>query len=404
MILIMVGRKPEVNELGLIAGKLSHRTEIGADQPSMIITQSSGQIVHVSDQCSRLLGVDKAVMLGRDLREFIPAPLPPRLYNIPRARKRMWEEGTWINHAVIQGIKRQLEVDLVWRSVPMGWVSYWHLAIRETGTHDSDYPMLGIRGESSLSAMPSFMLLNHDISPDDNWQIMSFNRPVGDKGGDVLLIDEPGSGYLLYFLGDVAGHHKGAILVRMMLTTYLRVYREEFNPREPGKFPGKLLSRINNALVLDEHNDCLLTANAIVIEKYGNRAWFASAGHQPAILLKSDGTQEKLTTPDIPLGIREKNNYRIIELECGSGDRLMTYTDGLINSGPAFSHRSGLKALLNTLEAGSAAPLDVLTGQIQQLCLNSSRDLESCRDDITFSVISRRLKVNPLISDISFVN
>lgn len=376
--------------MGLLAGNLLNGTSNAVSRPSLIVSQTTGKIVHVSGDGTRLLRNTEDAIIGRDIREIMEVEIPPRLGNAKRLRKRLWEEGSWLGRASIPGLFGKRIYQLRWRSVPMGWASYWLLTFEETHKQTEDPLTHGLLDNTNTVIEPSFRLVDHPVSTEDQWQLTSFHRPVGTNGGDVLFFEEAGNDYLLYFLGDVAGHHRGAALVRLMLTTYLRIYREEFNTSNAGYFPGMLLSRMNNALAQDVHNDCLLTAVVLVLEKRGNRIFYASAGHQPVFLVRPGRAREVVTSEDIPLGIRSRRRYRSIEIKTSPGDRLLCYTDGLITSGSPANHTSGLRSLLTTLESYEDSTVDELAGRIQRLWSAAENKSNTFEDDVTFSVIAHR--------------
>ena len=387
-----------------LTGNLVSQPDAGSDQLTLIISQTTGEIVHVSDLCGDLLKVGSSNLKGRDIREVFPVALPPRLNGLPRAHNRLWDDGSWINFTTVPGSCGLRELQLTWRTIPLGWINYWLLTIREPDSPAEDSLTSDMLDKTDFPLNPSFRLVRNGQMSTDNWQLMSFHRATGVHGGDVLFIDELSPGYLMYFLGDVAGHDRSAEVVRLMLTTYLKVYREEFIGGKPESFPGLLLSRINDALVLDEHNDCLLTANVIILEKHGSRMWFSSAGHQPALLVNPCGSETRLTSPDIPLGIREGVRYASVEMICGPGDRLLCYTDGLITSGPESRHRLGMSELRSIFTKNSSAPLSDLAGRIQDLWRKSRNDSAFREEDITFSVISRKSPMKGLEHRSAMVN
>ena len=388
--------------MAVIAGSLTRSIGSKVDQPSLIVAQPTGKIVHVSQEGARFLGRNEDDLLGRDIRSVLPVAVPPQQPRKPGIHSPLDRQGSWTDRAVVPGIAGGEPVQLRWRSVPLGWVNYWIVNVEETRTAQEDPLLEGFPEIGHDAVKPGFRLLRHP-RVGDNWRLMSFHRPVGGRGGDVLFIEDLGPNHLLYFLGDVAGHHRGAVLVRLMLMTYLRVYREEFNAERPGRFPGNLLDSMNRALSQDEYNDCLLTAIALVLEKRGDRAYFASAGHHPMFLVRSGRGRHVFTTPDIPLGIRPRQRYRTVQIDCAPGDRLLCYTDGLITAGPSMDFRAGLKALLETLEECRDASQEALAGRIRRLWNDGGRLPNAFEDDVTFSVIaqtpsrvSRRQNLNPL--------
>jgi sigma-B regulation protein RsbU (phosphoserine phosphatase) len=56
---------------------------------------------------------------------------------------------------------------------------------------------------------------------------------------------------------------------------------------------------------------------------------YSNAGHNPPLLVRADGTLEKLSSGGTVLGVFPDTAYDEAELPLMSGDRLLFYTDGI---------------------------------------------------------------------------
>jgi hypothetical protein len=377
--------------MGVLAGSLVKSSRRVTEKPSLVIAPATGRILHVSEEGTRFLKRSGTELHGRDIRDILRVELPPRPSRIPRVRARVGREGTWIDRTVFSSPEGKQELRLIWQTVPLGWLEYWLLTIEEARGPRDSAPTKESAILYGTPVEPSFQLVEHPDAGNGVWKFLSFHRPLATRGGDVLFIEELDENHILYFLADVAGHHQDAVLVRLMLTTYLRIYGGEVESGSPGEFPGMLLGRMNHALAQDERNDSLLTAIAIILEKSGERLYFASAGHHPVFLVRGDGERIELTTPDIPLGIRTRQRYTNKKVDLSQGDRLLCYTDGLLTPGPNGGFQEGLKSLLATLQEFREASPEELAGRIQQVLADRVDTPDTFQDDVTFSVIVRML-------------
>jgi hypothetical protein len=375
--------------MGVITESLINPGHIDENVPTMVVSQLTGRIHHANEACRRLLRIGVDNLDGINIREILSVDLPPPTRTEPEFTNCRNGSGKWHNRATTELGGHERTFNLEWKPVQLEWVSYWMVTLTENLTflRDNESADLAISAEDRK--VKTFGLPDNYGVGLDNWQLMTFHRPVGHRGGDVLYIEEISPDYLFYFLGDVAGHHKDAEIVRLMLTSYLKMYREDFDVKHASTFPGSLLTRMNSALYEDEHNDCLLTGLVLLMEKHGNRAWFASAGHQPIFLIKPDEGRSALTTPDIPLGIRPKIRYRNMEITCDPRDRLLCFTDGLITKGSISKNGNGLRSLLNTLDALKNDPVESLAHNLQRMWSHVDKSRTSCESDVTFTVISR---------------
>ncbi len=375
--------------MGIITESLIKPGHIDENQPTLVVSQLSGRIYYANEACMRLLLPGVINLEGLDIRELLSVELPPPTQAEPEFNGCRGGNGKWHNRAGMGFGGQERNFDLTWKPVQLEWVSYWMVTVREARDVINDSRSGDLVESFRDTGQHVFKLPDSPGANLNNWQMMSFHRPVGHRGGDVLFIEEISPEYLFYFLGDVAGHHRGAELVRLMLTSYLKIYREDFDVNKAPKFPGTLLGKMNNALYEDEQNDCLLTGLVVLLEKRGNRAWFASAGHQPMFLIKPDEGRSALTTPDIPLGIRPRIRYHNKEIRFDPRDRLLCFTDGLITAGPGLGHQTGLNSLLKTLERYRNEPDRDLARRLQRLWRHVDKSRSSCESDITFTVISR---------------
>jgi len=375
--------------MGVITGRTMSARKVIEESTSMLVAQQTGRIRYAGGKVSELLNLGIRDLTGLDIREIFSVELPPPSGTESGNIGISCSEGKWINRAASGEGRSERIFELTWKPVQLGWVTYWQVGI-SSPDDVSEQPVgsigAGIKSESASVMEPGAMIPGRG-----NWQIMSFHRPVESNGGDILLLEEINPEYILYFLGDVAGHSRGAKIVRMMLTSYLRLYREDFNAGKVGSFPGTLLDRLNNALCEDDYNDSLLTGLVVLLEKHGTRAWYASAGHNPIYLVKQGEGSTALETPDIPLGIHQGIHYRTRDISCGPKDRLLCFTDGLITNGVTRGINENLGSLLNALESNRETSNEDLPTKLQKFVKRGGNGIYYCSNDLTFSIISHKV-------------
>jgi serine phosphatase RsbU (regulator of sigma subunit) len=168
---------------------------------------------------------------------------------------------------------------------------------------------------SSLPSVPGF-----DLAA-EYW-------PAGgtmEVGGDFYdAFDRPG-GSLGLVVGDVCG--KGAEAAAVMGVARHTV-------RAAGVLetrPSAILAVLNEALMRDQ-TDLFCTACDIRLQPMGEVARIAVclAGHFPPIVLRADGTTERIGQPGSLLGVLPIVTLHDVHGELGPGDGLVLFTDGLI--------------------------------------------------------------------------
>lgn len=207
-----------------------------------------------------------------------------------------------------------------------------------------------------------------------------YNKPYGSISGDFYYtypLPQNGTGI---FLGDSCGHGLPAALISMRVIGFLQQIAKE----NPG--PSDILSRLNNDLY------GLLPAEKFVagscLAFYGNSCTISSAAQPYPVLLTDKGLEEiQLDGP--PLGMRPDSAYRESSIEMNHGDRLIIFTDGVIEATDWQEAYYGKKGLYECLSAnGQTASLqglkDIILEDVHLFCKNAPFD-----DDQTIILFER---------------
>ncbi len=160
----------------------------------------------------------------------------------------------------------------------------------------------------------------------NNLEVEAYYRPARIIGGDFGVILPQGDEFLNLVMCDVSGHGMGSALVAN------RIYSETLHELEVKTDPGTLLQRLHK-FVYDRLgvDGCCFTMAATRFSQHGHRVTFASAGHPPAMLF-SDGVLRLLDSQNGLLGCLADTapSDSADEIDLATGDRLVLYTDGLV--------------------------------------------------------------------------
>ncbi len=209
-------------------------------------------------------------------------------------------------------------------------------------------------------------------------------RPAQEVGGDFYdfaLLDDR---YLLLLIGDASGKGVPAAMFGMMARILMKASASQHTE------PGQCLALANRALAAE--NNALLFATAFlgVLDLASGRLRYASAGHNPPLVLSASG---KLTALDaecgLVLGAMDDSSYPTHEHQLATDDLLVLYTDGVTEAHDTARQLYGehrLGTLLSTLPRGSArdaaqaifASVDRFTGDAEQF------------DDMTLTIVRYR--------------
>ena len=156
--------------------------------------------------------------------------------------------------------------------------------------------------------------------------VESYYSPAHTIGGDFGVILPQGDEFLNLVMCDVSGHGVGAALMAN------RIYSETFDALErrmgPGSLQRHLHDFVHDRIAVDGF---YFTMAAARFSQYGHRVTFAAAGHPPAILV-SNGVLRLLDSQSGILGCLSETapSESADQIELAPGDRLVLYTDGLV--------------------------------------------------------------------------
>jgi len=151
--------------------------------------------------------------------------------------------------------------------------------------------------------------------------------PMDKVGGDYYDYFE-GVDYCDFFLADVSGHGvPGALIASILKMTTQTIQKSNYRITE-------ILSRMDQAV--SERGAMGLFATALIVRLFPkeNKILYSNAGHHPLLIhRRSNDTFIELTTTGAPLGINydfKKHDFIEAEFQLEKGDRIILYTDGII--------------------------------------------------------------------------
>ena len=175
---------------------------------------------------------------------------------------------------------------------------------------------------------------------------------AGSIGGDYYdFLSRTGSQTNRIIIADAMGHGLPAGLLMSNLQGALRILSEEIDS------PSRLLSRLNIWLCRNVPVTkfvSLVCLSLVPRETRTTEITYTNAGHCPPILIRSDGTMERLEVNGGVLGVQDSFIYEERSVTLGSGDLLLLYTDGVIEAERPDGEQYEEKRLIEFLRAHRA--------------------------------------------------
>jgi serine phosphatase RsbU (regulator of sigma subunit) len=172
-------------------------------------------------------------------------------------------------------------------------------------------------------------------------------------GGDVYYLSSCATGRITrMLLADVSGHGNQVADIARTLRTLMREHVNHIDQR-------KFITRMNEAFTQQSRAGIFATAIACTYFAPTNELSLCNAGHPPPMIYRAESRQwHALVSTDgdeqgdnIPLGILDMASYEQFRVRLENGDRVLCYTDSLIESRDETGELLGPHGLLNILNA-----------------------------------------------------
>ena len=210
--------------------------------------------------------------------------------------------------------------------------------------------------------------------------IHSAYRPAREVGGDyydLLPLDSRRTGLVV---ADVSGKSMPAALI-------MSTARAVFRAAAPDNLSAAgVLSRVNAMLAGDIPRGMFVTACYLIIDTGDHSLLYAAAGHTPLLIGRRDGRVEQAAPGGMALGFDSgpifERSLREEKVELEAGDRILAYTDGVVEcQNPAreeYSERRLCEFLRRNRSLSSRDFVDSLLAD-----LDRHRGEADVRDDTT---------------------
>jgi len=198
-------------------------------------------------------------------------------------------------------------------------------------------------------------------------------------GGDYYDFLDLGQARLSLVLADIAGKGIAAALLMANLQANLRS-----QCATAAEHPEQLLRSVNRQFYENTADNAYATLFYSEFDDRTCRLRYANCGHLPGLVVRSDGTVNRLSSTATVLGLFPEWPCRTEELQLRAGDLLAIYTDGITEALNEGDEEFGEDRLLDVMRrARDLSPTNIVTTVFDEVRRFTG---DQQRDDVTLIV------------------
>ena len=211
-----------------------------------------------------------------------------------------------------------------------------------------------------------------------DFKLTLFYRPLREVSGDVYKFYNFRGERKGLFFADASGHGVSAALI----TTITIMSLDEILRRQVK--PAGVLNHLNQALAQRLDTSFFATGVFLLFNPDGSMQ-YTNAGHNPMYHMPAGSTESaQLGKMGPPLGLMEEFEYPNETLQMGHGDKLVIYSDGLVETQSAGEEQFGEARLLNLLSSHAQADPVELHSVLEKEFTDFAAHY---KDDVTFIIL-----------------
>ena len=230
-----------------------------------------------------------------------------------------------------------------------------NLALAEEGARRRE-----LEKEMAIARQIQLALLPDQLPEIPGYSVFAMNDASRAVSGDFYEFQGRDEGdEQVIVIADVSGKGMAASLLAASFDALL------MGPIEVGHPPDLLCERVSRRLFMKTPPERYVTAIIMALDPGTGRLSYTNAGHNPGLLVRADGTVQRLEANGLPLGLFPVVEYEKVDITLGPGDLVMLYTDGITEAANPKGDEFGLDRLQAVVRKYSQEPLVALAVAIE---------------------------------------
>jgi sigma-B regulation protein RsbU (phosphoserine phosphatase) len=234
-----------------------------------------------------------------------------------------------------------------------------------------------------LGHLVQYHLLPRGLPPGTPIEAAAVLESYCHLSGDLFGWHGSSEGELTLWLLDVSGHGVRAGFAAVVMKLLLA----EIDPGlDLATLARRLEDRFEVARNPDDPNFLYATGVFLRIAPDGH-AEYVSAGHQPMLLCRADGSVESFESTGVPIALITGGPWQQVDVRLGDGDTLLLYSDGLVELRDDAEEQFGEQRIVDVLLRGGS-PQDIADNLVR--AVEDYHDLDRLDDDLSLLVLQYR--------------
>ena len=189
--------------------------------------------------------------------------------------------------------------------------------------------------------------------------------PCADVGGDMYNLVRLDERRVMMYLLDVSGHGMPAALFSSALNRIVPALARY----SPAAGPAAFVQELSREFPMNEVTGQYFTIQYGILDLEDHVFRCTSAGHPGPLYLPSAGEPELFAIPGPPAGIPELDEFEEISVSLTPGDRLLMFSDGLVEALNKRQEEFGPERMIATLNDGPLADAVLrLQAEVEHWC------------------------------------
>lgn len=212
--------------------------------------------------------------------------------------------------------------------------------------------------------------------------------PCEQVGGDIFNVIRFDDEHMIFYILDVSGHGVPSAMITVSVSQQLHQHNSIFGLFNTPNLlsPKEILKSLDKEFPI-ERFDKFFTIFYMVLNTKTGKICYSNAGHPPGIILHPDREMELLQNGGTVIGINESFPFEEDERYMVRGDKIILYTDGVIEYQNSEEELFGAKRFYDLLEKIKHEPISII---IDKVCsaLREFGNGTSPADDVSIMAIA----------------